>query len=243
MTDRDLETSPQHYARFGGVLYLFIIVAGFFAEVTVRSSLKVSGDPAATANNIIAHESLYRIGGAGEFVMLACDVTLALILYVLLRPVSKNLALLAAFFRLVFAAIYGINGLTHFGAMILLKSADVLKDFNSHQLQELAYFSLRLHAYGYYISLVFFGFHILLLGYLIFKSGYFPKFLGVLLIIASLGYLLNSFAVFVAPAFQAKIALFALLPGALAEYSLCLWLIVMGVNVPKWEAKANRLVS
>jgi Domain of unknown function (DUF4386) len=118
MTDGDLQMSPQLYARIGGVLYLFIIVAGFFAEVTVRSSLIVSGDPAATANNIMSHESLYRIGGAGEFLMLACDVALALILYALLRPVNKNLALLAAFFRLVFAAIYGINGLTHFGAAI-----------------------------------------------------------------------------------------------------------------------------
>jgi hypothetical protein len=106
-----------------------------------------------------------------------------------------------------------------------------------------AYLSLRLHGYGYDISLVFFGFHCLLLGYLIFRSGYFPRFLGVLLIIASLGYLVNSFAVFVAPAFDAKIALFVLLPGALAEYSLCLWMIVMGVNVRKWQAKTNRLVS
>lgn len=222
MADRDIETSPQLYARIGGVLYLFIIVAGFFGEVSVRSKLIVSGDAAATAANIAGHELLFRIGGAGELLMLACDIALAMIFYVLLRPVNKNLSLLTAFFRLIFAAIYGINGLAHFAAVILLGSASILKDFNPQQIQELAYFSLRLHRYGYDISLVFFGFHCLLLGYLIFRSGYFPKFLRVLLMVASLGYLLNSFAVFVASAFEAKIALFVLLPGALAEYSLCL---------------------
>jgi len=243
MTVRGIETSPQAYARLAGLLYLFIIVAGFFAEVSVRSKLIVSGDAAATATNIMAHESLFRVGGAGEILMLVCDVTLALIFYVLLRPVDKNLALLAAFFRLVFAAIYGINGLAHFAAVILLGNASVLKDFNPHQLQDLAYVSLRLHGYGYDISLVFFGIHCLLLGYLIFRSGYIPKTLGVLLMIAAVGYLFNRFAVFVAPAFESKIALFVLLPGALAEYSLCLWLIIMGVNVSKWHAKANRVVS
>ena len=243
LTDRVIETSPQIYARIGGVLYLFIIVVGFFAEVSVRSNLIVSGDAAATANNIVTHESLWRLGGAGELLMLVCDVTLALILYVLLRPVNRNLALLAAFFRLVFAAVYGINAVAHFAALLFLSGANYLKAFTTHQLQDLAYVSVKLHAYGYDIGLIFFGFHCLLLGYLIFRSDYLPKFLGVLLTIGALGYLINSFSVFLAPAFEAKIFLYALLPGGLAEYSLCLWLIVMGVNVPKWKEIASRLPS
>jgi uncharacterized protein DUF4386 len=236
MVDRTNGWSPQAYARIGGVLYLFIVVAGFFAEVSVRSAVTVSGDPAATAQNILTHEGLYRLGGAGEFLMLACDVTLAMIFYVLLRPVNRNIALLAAFFRLIFAAIYGLNGLAHFAALIILNSAGTMSAFSPQQLQDLAYLSLKLHSNGYLISLVFFGFHCLFLGYLIFRSGFFPKLLGVLLMIAAVGYLANSFAQFLAPAFAAKISLFMLLPGALAEYSLCLWMIIMGVNIPKWKA-------
>lgn len=234
------QTSPQAYARIGGWLYLIIIVAGGFAEIFVRGKLIVSGDATATAKNIMASESLWRLGFAGELIVLVCDVALALILYVLLRPVNENLALLAAFFRLVFVAIYGITGLTHVAALLLVGGADYLKAFEPHQLQALALLSLTLHEYGYAIALVFFGIHCFFLGYLIFRSGYFPKALGILLTIGSLGYLVNSFAIFLAPAF-ATTAL--LLPGGVAELSLCLWLIVMGVNVQKWEQKAQRLAS
>ena len=240
MIDQAVETSPRTYARIGGWLYLFIIAAGLFAEVFVRSNLIVSGDAAATAHNILASERLWRIGFAGEVFMLVCDVALALIFYVLLRPVSRSLALLAAFFRLVWVAIYGVNGLTHYAALLLLGGADYLKAFAPHQLEALALLSLKLHLYGYDIGLVFFGFHCFVLGYLIFRSGYFPKFLGVLLIIAALCYVVNSFAAFVAPAFAPMMfGGLILLPAALAEYSLCLWLIVRGINVPKWEERVN----
>src|SRR3989441_830395 len=184
MTDRTVETSPQIYARIGGILYLYIIVAGTFGELFVRDKLIVSGDATATANNIIASQLLWRISIAGELIMLACAVPLALIFYVLLRPVSKNLALLAVFFNLVELAIDGANKLNLFKALFLLGSADYLKAFEPHQLQALAYLALKSHDYGFGISLVFFGFVCLILGYLLFRSGYFPKTLGVLMTIA-----------------------------------------------------------
>lgn len=240
MTDRAVETSPQIYARIGGWLYLIVIVAGGFAELFVRSNLIVSGDATATAKNIMASESLWRLGFAADLINVVCYVAVTLILYVLLRPVNRNLALLAAFFSLMGCAILGIDGLGHFAALLLLGGADYLKAFDPHQLQALALLSLKLHGYGYAVSMVFFGSYCLLLGYLIFRSGYFPKFLGVLLTIGSLGYLTNSFAAFLAPAFEATIFL---VPGGVAELSLCLWLIAMGVNVAKWEEKANRLAS
>ena len=117
MTDRTVETSPQIYARIGGWLYLFIIVAGIFAEIFVKGKLIVSGDAAATAKNIMAHESLFRISVAVEQVWLVCAVAITVILYVLLRPVSKNLALLAAFFNLVSIAVEAVSSVCLFVAL------------------------------------------------------------------------------------------------------------------------------
>src|SRR3990172_7781500 len=105
MTSRSTVASPQTYARIGGLLYLFIIVAAGFGELFVRNRLIVWGDAAATANNILDSETLFRVGLAGEMLTCVCDVALAMILYVLLRPVGRNLALLAAFFRLTFVGI------------------------------------------------------------------------------------------------------------------------------------------
>jgi len=243
MTVRAVELSPQTYARIGGVLYLIIIIAGGFAEGVVRSSLIVSGDAAATADNIMASEWMWRLAFAGEMTIYACAVPLVLIFYVLLSPVNRHLALLAVFFNLVSIAIEGINALSHFAPLLILGGADYLKSFDLHQLQALALLFVNLHAYGFGISLTIFSFVLLLEGYLIFNSGYFPKTIGVLVAIAAICYLTNSFALFLAPAFQAKIFPAILIPSFIGELSLCLWLLVMGVNVPKWEEKAKRLAN
>ena len=242
MTDRAVDTSPQIYARIGGALYLYIIVAGMFGEFS-RDNLIVSGDATSTANNIMTHESLFRVGIAGELMSYVCDVAVALILYILLRPVNKNLALLAAFFRVVTDGICGINKVSLYAVLFFLGGTGYLKVFEPHQLQALAYLSLKLHTYGFAIGLVFFAFGLLPLGYLIFKSNYLPKPIGVLLIIGGIAYLLNSFALFLAPAIAALTFLLLIVPFV-AETSLCLWLLVKGVNVPKWEAQeriANRV--
>ena len=112
--DRQIEQSPQLYARIGGLLYLFIIVAGGFAEGFVRSRLIVRGDAAVTANHVLAFQSLWRTAFAGELTLYVCAVSLVLILYVLLRPVNGAIALLAVFFNLVSVSIEAINSLAHF---------------------------------------------------------------------------------------------------------------------------------
>jgi Domain of unknown function (DUF4386) len=203
-TARALEASPQHYARIGGILYLVIGVGGVFAEA-VRGRLIVRGDAAATANNILNSEMLFRVGLAGEMIVLVCDVAVAMILYVLLRPVNRNLALLAAFLRVTHAGVYGLVGLFQLAAVVLLGGDDFLQAFDSQQLQALAYLSLRLHGYGYGVSLIFFGVSLVVLGYLIFRSQYLPRVLGALLVIAGLCYLVNSFAQILAPAFAASL--------------------------------------
>jgi len=239
MTRRDIETSPQVYARVCGWLYLIVIVVGIYAEFFVRSKLIVSGDAAATSHNIMASESMWRLGFACDLLGGLCYVAVTLILYVLLKPVNRNLSLLAAFLSLVGCAIGGINALGHLAPVLLLGGADYLKAFDAQQLQALASLSLKLHGYGTEIAIVFFGFYCIFLGYLIFRSGYFPKFLGVLLPIGGLCYLTNSFADFLAPAFSDKIPAAILLPPGIAELSLCLWLIAIGVNEQRWKEQAG----
>ena len=153
---------------------------------------------------------------------------------------DRNLSLLAAFFSLVGCAIGGVIALGHLAPVLLLGGADYLKAFDPHQLQALALLSLKLHGYGEDVAIVFFGLYCPLLGYLIFRSGYLPKFLGILLAIGGLCYIINSFADFISPTFSAMIPAYILLPPGIAELSLCLWLIAAGVNVPKWEEKAKR---
>lgn len=225
-------------ARVAGFLYLIIIIAGIFAEFFVRQSLITPGDATATAHNIMASEGLFRMGIAGDLIMIMCDVALALIFYVLLKPVSNSLSLLAAFFRLGQAAILGINLLNLFFVLQLLSGADYLAVFGADQLHALVLLFLNGHSLGYSIGLVLFGLSLLVLGYLVFKSGYFPRILGVLLIIAASGYLIDSFASFLLPTYdtyEAILALVVFLPAFIGELSMCLWLLVKGVKVQQQD--------
>jgi len=231
-------TSPQVYARTAGLLYLVVIGAGLFAEAFVRSNLVVGHDAAATARSILASESLFRFGMSVELFGLACDAAIAVILYELLRPVHQGLALLAAFLRIVNGAIFGLTAVCQVAALRLLKGGDTLSAFTADQLRDLALLAMKLHGDGYAIALVFFGFSLLALGYLLLRSGYFPRFLGVLTCIAGLGYVINSFVRFLAPGLAAQLGPSLLLPGFVAELSLCLWLIVKGVDLAKWNERA-----
>lgn len=232
MTDRVLDLSPQSHARIGGVLYLIIIAAGLFGELFVRGKLVVPGDATATLNNIKSFELLWRLGIAVNLFHLACSVALALIFYILLRPVSRDLALLAVLFNLVAITLEAASKLFLLPALFISGNATYLQAFAPEQLHTLAYLSNRSHSYGFNISLIFFGFECVLLGYLIFKSQYLPKILGILMQIAGVSYLANSFALLLAPTF---VNIAVLVPAFIAELSLALWLTVKGVNAEKWR--------
>lgn len=239
MEEHRVEASPQVVSRIGGVLYLIIIVLGLFNELYVRNRIIVSGDAAATAANIRSFESLWRFGIAAEFFLLMCATSLTLIFFVLLRPVSRDLALLAVFFNLVSVAVEASVQLYLLGALFPLGQAEYLKAFKPEQLYAMANLSVKSHAYGFGVALIFFGCVCLLLGYLIFKSGYLPRTVGVLMQLAGLSYLIDSFALILSPSFANRIFPLILVPAFIGESSLCLWLLVKGVNVEKWNARVK----
>lgn len=239
MTNRTVETSPQVYARIAGFLYLIVIVLGMFAELFVRGQMIVSGDAAATARNILAHEQLYRAGFALSTIYLACNMPLALIFYRLFKNVNGDVSWLVVFFLLLGSAIESASLLNHFAPLIFLGSADYLSAFSPEQLQAQAYMSLRLFAVGFLFSLVIFSFYCLSTGYLIFRSTFLPRILGVLMAIAGVCYLFHSLAYFLAPHFARHLIPYILVPCFIAETSLCLWLIVKGVNVQRWQEQAS----
>lgn len=233
MLDQAVETSPRLWARVAGALYLTTIVTGVFGELFVRGSLVVSGDAAATAANILAREPFYRLGLAADLVMLICYIVVTLLFHALFEPVNRGLSLLAAFFSLVGTAVLAINSLNHFSPLIFLGGSQSLSAFEASQLQDLALVSLKMHARGYNVSLIFFGIYMVLLGYLIFRSGFLPRLLGVLMAAGGLCFLTNSFVVLLSPVLAARLPGIGML-GGVAELALSLWLIVVGVNVRKW---------
>ncbi|WP_417941695.1 DUF4386 domain-containing protein [Flavobacterium sp. RS13.1] len=228
------ETSPQLYARIAGLFYLLIIIAGAFAETFVRNKLVVYGDATATANNIIHSEFLWKIGITADLIMQICDLPVMIILYYLLRPVNKKLALLNLSFNLIQTAVLVANKLNLLAALFFLGDAAYLKSFSTDQLHTMSYLSIKLHDFGFGVGLIFFGFVCLIEGYLIYKSGYFPKIFGVLMSIAGFCYLTNSFALILFPKLS---SILLLMPCLIAELALSLWLIFKGVNLHVWKEK------
>jgi hypothetical protein len=226
---------PQQYARIGGIVYLIIIVAGLFGEMFSRNAIIVSGNAVATANHLSSSPLLWRAGIAGDLIMHVCDVILMMIFYVLLRPVNRNLALLAVLFNLIQTAVLVANKLNLLLPLFLLGKADYLKAFDSHQLESWSYLSIKAHGYGFGIGLIYFGFACLVYGFLIYKSGYLPKLIGVLMLIAGFCYILNSFALILDPWLADKLFPLILVPAFIGELSLCLWLLFKGVNLEKWK--------
>lgn len=243
MIHRANEWNPQSWARIGGVLYFVIIVAGIFGEAFVRGQVTDGVVTIATAGNAAAPGSLLRIGFVTDLIMFACDVAVTLILYMLLRPVARGLALLAAFFRLVSDAVQSINMLHQFAVVLLVGGADYLNAFTPGQLRALALLFLKLQGFGNLIGLTFFSFNCFVTGYLIFRSRFLPRWIGILLAFAGLCYLANSFASFLAPGIAALLFPAILMPALVAELSLCLWLLVKGVGTRYGAIKAGEPAS
>jgi hypothetical protein len=226
-------------ARVGGILYLIIIVIGALGETVVRGSVVVPGDSAATAANLRSMEWLWRLGVAGEISLLACATALSVILYMLLRPVSRDLALAAVLFNLVCIAIEGVAAVSLATALFPMSSAAYLQAFTPEQLNAMVMLSVRSHSMGFGTALIFFGIECVIVGTLIVRSGYMPKLIGVLMSIAGVCYLLNSFALILSPPLSSLLFPAILLPCLVAELSLALWLLLKGVWAERWDAHAS----
>ena len=224
-------------ARLAGFLYLIYMVVEILADVFGRSPLIVFGDAAATAQNIMAAEWQFRIGITGDLVSAVFFLLAAWALYVLLKPVNQDLALLFLLLNLGGVAVYSINLLNQFAAVLLLSGADYLKVFQADQLQALAMFFLNLHHNGYWIAQIFFGAWLFPLGYLVFKSGFLPRILGIVMMIHCVGWLMTFLQFFLFPGLDVITYLTYPL-GFIAELSLTLWLLIKGVDVEQWEKRA-----
>ena len=223
-------SSFKTYGRITGLLYLVIIICGMFTEMFVRATLIVPGEAGATVSNILSNLMLFRMGFVSDLTMVVADVTVALTFYILLKPVHNGLALLAALFRLTQSSILGINLLNHFNAIILLSDNTYQELLGNNTLQAQVMFYLSAQSYGYLIALVFFAFSCIILGYLMYQSPLFPSIFGVLLPMAGLGYLIDSFTNFLYPEYGSLTEYLVVISALVAEVALCLYLIVKGVK-------------
>lgn len=232
MTNYTAKTSPLFTARLAGFLYLLVVPLGIFGSLYVPSRLIVSGDAAATANNLMASETLFRLAIVSDLLAPLVLIFVVLFLYKLLKPVDKNMAWLMVIFLLLGVPIALLSKANQFIALQLLSGADYLTVFTQEQLQALALLFLRLHDRAGTIAAIFWGLWLFPMGYLVFQSGFFPRILGILLMIACFGYVINSFSIFLG--YTVNIGLLA----ALGEVLFILWLLIKGVDAEQWKKRA-----
>lgn len=222
-------SSINKTARMAGFLYLIYMVVEILADVLGRSPLIVLGDAAATASNIVAHESQFRIGFVGDLLAGLLFLMAAWALYALLKPVNRDLALLFLLLNLGGVAVRYANDLNLVAALLLSSGGDTLQVFQADQLQALAMAFLYLQKNGYWVSQIFFGAWLFPLGYLVFKSGFLPRVLGIVLMVHCVAWLTTSLQFLLFPGYTA-ITYISYPLGFIAELALTLWLLIKGVK-------------
>ncbi|MFZ1745454.1 MAG: DUF4386 domain-containing protein [Nitrospirales bacterium] len=237
MSDKPMEVleedtkmnSPQKTARVAAFVFLIIFFLGMSTELFIRPGMIVPGDAAATVKNIAASEALFRLSIVSDLVRQMFLLLLPLVLYKLLKPVNKNIASLMVVFALVSVSISMLNELNHFAVLLLSIGVGSLTAFNPDQMNALAMFFLELRKYGTFIPQVL-SFWVFLLGYLVFKSGFLPRILGILLMLGGSCYTISAVLFLLFPNFDAAIlGLFAFI----GESVFYLWLLIMGVKARK----------
>jgi hypothetical protein len=234
MMERIAEASPRFKARMAGVFEVLEGTTSAFGQVFVLGRLVVFSDAAATAANILGHQPLFWLGFVSSLIGVACHIAWTLLFYELFKPVNRSLSLLAAFVGLVVCGLQALTSLLYLAPLLILQGGSSVSAFTAEQLQALALIFLKLNAYAFEIDLVFFGFWCVLAGYLIFRSTFVPRILGVLLAIDGLGW-----ATYMYPPMANHLFPFIAAASALAEIPLQLWLVVMGVNPQRWKEQAG----
>jgi Domain of unknown function (DUF4386) len=228
------ETSPRLMARIAGVLYLLTILMGVFSAGFATGRLVVNSDAAATANNILAHRGLFQLAFAVYLIEMACQVALTALFYALLKPAGKSVSLVAAFLGLTGCVIKTFTRVFFIAPLFILGGAHYLSVFSAEQLQALALLFLKVNDRGAGIALVFFGFYALLTGYLMIKSTFLPRILGVLSVLGGLGWL-----TFLYPSLGGRLFPFIAIFAILGAAALIVWLLVKGVNEQRWKEQAG----
>ena len=232
------EASPRVLARLTGLFALLEALTSGFGQVIIPRMLIVSGNAAATAANILAHEALFRLSILAAFLGVACHIVWTYLVYELFKPVNRNLALVAVFFSLVAIALQSFSGTLQAAPLVALQGGSALAAFNAEQLKTLAFVFLNFNARVFDAYLVFFGFWCVLTGYLIFKSTFLPRILGLLEALAGLCWL-----TFIWPPFAHYVSPSNQILAGLGEVSLMLWLLVRGLNVERWKGQASARIS
>lgn len=242
MTDSASKPDPRLQARIAGLLYLIVIVASSYAYYTI-STLVVRGDASATAANIMAHDFVFRAGFAANLLACAAYVGVTALLYALLEPVNRSLSFAAAFFGLAGCAISGAAMLNQLAPLQLLGGLEELRAIDEPHRQVLARLFLRMGGLGNSISLVFFGFYCLLVGALVAGSRFLPRVIGILMMLAGIAHLSSSLSTFLFPPLASNLSPYILAPVLVGEGSLCLWLVLVGVNAERWREQARSASS
>jgi hypothetical protein len=239
MSNNLQKVSIKRSARIAGVLYLAIFIIYPLATMA-RSTLVVPGDAALTAQNVAANETLFRWGMAGESVIFLIEIVLAAVLFGLLKPVSSSMSLAAALARASEGVVMAATNLfTSILTLVVVGGASYLAAFEPVQRDALALLFQNANDYVILIWGLFFALHLVLLGWLVYRSGYFPKIPGILLMLAGIGYFAQSFGVILAPNFSDLLSTVVLVLAIPGELVFALWLLIKGIDVDKWHERAQ----
>lgn len=231
---RPMTATPMFYARLAGVLYIVITIAAIVAHIYMPSTLIVPDDTAATVANISASQDLFWMGGIGaELIVLLSEVVLSIILYMLFKPVNRTLSLLAAVSRLIMTTVHGINLLNYVFILHIINGSG----FGVEQSNAMVSMFLDAHTYGFTLGIAFLVLHVFALGVLIYQSGYFPRVLGVLFLIAGFGYLFDTVGLLFINGYTTTPDVIAM-AITVAEIAFPLWLLVKGVNRKRYQERA-----
>jgi hypothetical protein len=226
------ERPPLFYARVAGFIYLFAMALGIFSQMFVLGRIVVPGDAAATANNIVVSEGLFRLGIAVDVITFVSDVVIAWAFYELLKSVDKSLALLGAFLRIADGTILAVTTFNGLITLRLLSGVDYLHAFDANQLQSLARLFISARGVGFDIGFVFLGLGSTVFAYLLFKSRYVPRALAGWGIFSSLALAIGSLAMILFPWFEANVSMAYMVPMFFYEVPLGLWFLIKGVKAP-----------
>ena len=230
-----MKTGSKAYIKFTGLFYLLIAVIGGFSIGYMPNEIFVSGDGVATTQNIINNMSLFRLGIAGDIFVLIFEVLLTVMLYRLFKAVSSTIAMIATFARLAMSIIMGINLINYLIPLLILSNTDYLIGFETNEANSIILLFMEAHKFGEYIWQLFFGLHLIALGYLILKSNCFPKLLGILMIIGSIGYASDSLLrlLIINNTTVSYITTALLVFAVIGELAFALWLLIKPIKLEK----------